>query len=405
MSLLMTLRIAIKALNRNKMRTSLTMLGMIIGVGAVIAMVALGTGAQSSIEDQIKSAGTNMIMINAGNFSQGGVRMGQGSSTRLTVEDAAAVGNVPGVQYVSPSVSTRTQLITGNQNWGTRVEGTGVDLPLIRSWSMKYGAFYTPLDVTSAAKVAVLGAVVSEQLFGADVDPTGQIIRVRNVPVRIVGVLAAKGQSSMGTDQDDTILMPYTTVQKKLLGIQHINNITASAYRADQVDAVVEAIAAELRIQHKIIPGDPDDFMVRSLEEMASVRTESLRTMTTLLAAIAGVSLLVGGIGIMNIMLVSVTERTREIGLRMAIGARGRDVLMQFLVEAVLISLIGGMIGLGLGYGVSEGVKSFLEWPSVVPPEAVLMAVGFAAATGIFFGFYPARKASALDPIDALRYE
>jgi len=405
MSLVMTLRIAVKALNRNKMRTSLTMLGMIIGVGAVIAMVALGTGAQSSIEDQIKSAGTNMIMINAGNFSQGGVRMGQGSSTRLTVEDAEAVRNVPGVQYVSPSVSTRTQLITGNQNWGTRVEGTGVDLPLIRSWSMKYGSFYTPLDVSSATKVAVLGAVVSEQLFGADVDPTGQIIRVRNVPVRIVGVLAAKGQSSMGTDQDDTILMPYTTVQKKLLGIQHINNITASAYRADQVDAVVEAIAAELRIQHKIIPGDPDDFMVRSLEEMASVRTESLRTMTTLLAAIAGVSLLVGGIGIMNIMLVSVTERTREIGLRMAIGARGRDVLTQFLVEAVLISLIGGMVGLGLGYGVSAVVKNFLEWPSVVPPEAVLMAVGFAAATGIFFGFYPARKASALDPIDALRYE
>ena len=405
MSLLMTLRIAIKALNRNKMRTSLTMLGMIIGVGAVIAMVALGTGAQSSIEEQIKSAGTNMIMISAGNFSQGGVRMGQGSSTRLTLEDAKAVRNVPGVQYVSPGVSTRTQLISGNANWGTRVEGTDIDLPLIRSWSMKYGSFFTALDVTSAAKVAVLGSLVSEQLYGEDVDPTGQILRVRNVPVRIVGVLASKGQSSMGTDQDDTILMPYATVQKKLLGIQHINNITASAYRADQVEAVVEAIAAELRVAHEIIPGDPDDFMVRSLEEMASVRTESLRTMTTLLAAIAGVSLLVGGIGIMNIMLVSVTERTREIGLRMAIGARGRDVLMQFLVEAVLISLIGGMIGLGLGYGVSEGVKRFLAWPSLVPPEAVLMAVGFAAATGIFFGFYPARKASGLDPIDALRYE
>jgi len=401
----MTLRIAIKALNRNKMRTSLTMLGMIIGVGAVIAMVALGTGAQSSIEEQIKSAGTNMIMISAGNFSQGGVRMGQGSSTRLTIQDAMAVRNVPGVQYAVPGVSTRTQLITGNANWGTRVEGTDVDLPAIRSWSMKYGGFFTPLDVTSASKVCVLGSVVAEQLYGADVDPTGQIIRVRNVPVRIVGVLASKGQSSMGQDQDDTILMPYTTVQKKLLGIQHINNITASAYRADQVDSVVEAISAELRIQHEIIPGDPDDFMVRSLEEMASVRTESLRTMTTLLAAIAGVSLLVGGIGIMNIMLVSVTERTREIGLRMAIGARGRDVLMQFLVEAVLISLIGGMIGLGLGYGVSEAVKRFLAWPSLVPPEAVLMAVGFAAATGIFFGFYPARKASGLDPIDALRYE
>jgi putative ABC transport system permease protein len=302
-------------------------------------------------------------------------------------------------------VSTRAQLITGNQNWNSRAEGTDVDYPFIRSWSMKYGTFFSPLDVTSAAKVAVIGSIVSDMLFGENVDPTGQIVRINNMPVRVVGVLAAKGQSSMGQDQDDTVLMPYTTVQKKLLGIQHLNNITASAHRADQVDAVVEAIAAALRIQHEIRPGEDDDFMVRSLEEMASVRTESLRTMTTLLAGIAGVSLLVGGIGIMNIMLVSVTERTREIGLRMAIGARSRDVLTQFLVEAVLISMIGGAIGLGMGFGVSEVVKRFLEWPSLVPPEAVLMAFGFAGGTGIFFGFYPARKAARLDPIDALRYE
>ena len=404
MSLLMTLRIAIKALNRNKMRTILTMLGMIIGVGAVITMVALGTGARTTIEERVKSAGTNMIMISAGNFSQGGVRMGQGSSTRLTLEDAKAVRNVPGVQYVSPGVSTRTQLISGNQNWGTRVEGTDIDLPLIRSWSMKYGSFFSALDVTSAAKVAVLGSLVSEQLYGADVDPTGQILRVRNVPVRIVGVLASKGQSSMGTDQDDTILMPYATVQKKLLGIQHINNITASAYRADQVEAVVEAIAAELRVAHEIIPGDPDDFMVRSLEEMASVRTESLRTMTTLLAAIAGVSLLVGGIGIMNIMLVSVTERTREIGLRMAIGARGRDVLMQFLVEAMVLSLSGGAIGIAVGVTLSYVVADVMQWSAVVTPQAVMLSFGVVAGIGVFFGFYPARKAASLNPIDALRY-
>jgi putative ABC transport system permease protein len=405
MSLFMTLRIAVKALNRNKMRTSLTMLGMIIGVGAVIAMVALGTGAQSSIEEQIKSAGTNMIMINAGNFTQGGVHMGQGASTRLTEADAKAVSQIPGVQYAAAGVSTRTQIVAGNQNWSTRAEGTDVTLPMIRSWPTKYGAFFTPQDVSSAAKVCVLGSVVSNTLFGENVDPTGQVVRISNIPFRVIGVMADKGQTSYGQDQDDTMFMPYTTVQKKLRGITYINNITVSALNADAIPAVMEAITAELRVQHKLIPGEPDDFMVRSLEEMASVRTESTRTMTALLAAIAGVSLLVGGIGIMNIMLVSVTERTREIGLRMAVGARGRDVLFQFLVEAVLISLFGGLVGLGVGYGVSEGVRRFLEWPSVVPPQAIGMAFGFAAATGIFFGFYPARKAAQLDPIEALRYE
>ncbi len=405
MSLFMTLRIAVKALNRNKMRTSLTMLGMIIGVGAVIAMVALGTGAQSSIEEQIKSAGTNMIMINAGNFTQGGVHMGQGASTRLTEADARAVTQIPGVQYAAAGVSTRAQIVAGNQNWSTRAEGTDVTLPLIRAWPTKYGAFFTPQDVSSSAKVCVLGTVVSDTLFGENVDPTGQIVRISNIPFKVIGVMASKGQTSYGQDQDDTLFMPYTTVQKKLRGITYINNITVSALNADAIPAVMDAITAELRVQHKLIPGEPDDFMVRSLEEMASVRTESTRTMTMLLAAIAGVSLLVGGIGIMNIMLVSVTERTREIGLRMAVGARGRDVLFQFLVEAVLISLFGGLVGLGVGYGVSEGVRRFLEWPSVVPPQAIGMAFGFAAATGIFFGFYPARKAAQLDPIEALRYE
>ena len=404
MSILMTLRIALKALNRNKMRTALTMLGMIIGVGAVITMVAIGKGAQTTIEEQVKSAGTNMITVMSGNFSQGGVRMGQGMSTRLRPEDAEALRDVAGVQYVAATTETRGQVIAGNQNWSTRTEGTDVDMPLIRSWPMKYGSFFTPQDVRGAAKVAVLGSLVSDTLFGPDVDPTGQMIRIRNQPFRVIGVMSSKGQSGTGQDQDDIIYAPYTTVMKKLQGQQHINRIVVSAETAD-VQPVADAIAAVLRIRHEVMPGDADTFTVRTLEEMAAVRSETARTMGTLLAAIAGVSLLVGGIGIMNIMLVSVTERTREIGLRMAIGARGKDVLLQFLVEAVVLSLFGGMIGIGFGFGLAEAAERFLQWPTAIPPNAIAMAFGFAAATGVFFGFYPARKAASLDPIEALRFE
>jgi putative ABC transport system permease protein len=405
MSIIMTFRIALKALNRNKMRTALTMLGMIIGVGAVITMVALGKGAQSTIEDQVKSAGTNMIMVNADNFSTGGVRMGQGNSTTLMPDDANAIKQLPGVQYAAAGSNTRAQVIAGNQNWSTQVQGTDIDIPAIRNWPTKYGAFFTAQDVASAAKVAVLGTVVSDTLFGPDVDPTGQIIRVRNQPFKVVGVMISKGQSSMGQDQDDTIFVPYTTVQKKLLGVTHISNVTVSAEAADQVDATAESIRDLLRVRHKIVPGEADDFMVRTLEDMASVRTETTKTMTTLLAGIAGVSLMVGGIGIMNIMLVSVTERTREIGLRMAIGARGKDVLLQFLVEAIVISLIGGMIGIALGFGLSAAVQRFMQWPADISSDAIALAFGFAALTGVFFGFYPARKAASLDPIEALRFE
>jgi putative ABC transport system permease protein len=405
MSIIMIFRIALKALGRNKMRTALTMLGMIIGVAAVITMVALGTGAQTSIEAQIQSAGTNMIIVSAGNFSAGGVRQGQGNASTLVPDDAAAITRLPGVQYTAAGSNTRGQIIAGNQNWGTQIQGTDVDLPLIRSWPTTQGAFFTPQDVTTASKVAVLGATVRDQLFGPDTNPVGQVVRIQNQPFTVAGVMASKGQSSVGQDQDDVVYVPYTTVMKKLKGVTFIQNVTVSASSAGDVSRVADSIATMLRVRHKIQPGDPDDFMVRTMEEMASVRKEATQTMTALLASIAGVSLLVGGIGIMNIMLVSVTERTREIGLRMAIGARGRDVLLQFLVEAVVLSLFGGSIGIGLGFALSQGVTFWMQWPTAVSPNAVAVAFGFAAATGVFFGFYPARKAAALDPIDALRFE
>ena len=413
MSIFMVFRVALKALGRNKLRTALTMLGMIIGVAAVITMVALGTGAQTSIEAQFQSTGTNVIIVQAGNFTQGGVRQGQGNASTLTPDDATAISRVDGVQYTSAGINTRGQLVAGNQNWNTQVQGTDIDFPAIRAWQIASGAFFTPQDVTTAAKVCVIGATVRDQLFGPESDPVGQTIRIGNssatgqtsYPFTVVGVMASKGQTGVGQDQDDVVFVPYTTVMKKMRGVTFIQQIAVSAASASDTSATAERISTALRVRHKIQPGDPDDFQVRTLEEMAAVRVQATQTMTALLASIAGVSLLVGGIGIMNIMLVSVTERTREIGLRMAIGARGRDVLLQFLVEAVVLSLLGGSVGILLGFGLSQGVTLWQGWPTAVSSNAVFIAFGFAAAIGVFFGFYPARKAAALDPIDALRFE
>ena len=406
MSPLTTFAIAVAALRRNAMRTALTALGLIIGVAAVIVMVAIGNGARSSIEDQIRNAGTNVVTVSAGSNSFGPVRQGTGNTTTLMPADADAIAQqIAGVRYLSPGANTRQQVVAESANWNTQIQGAGADLPAIRTWSLEHGAFFMPQDVQLAAKVAVLGSVVRDQLFGADSDPTGESIRIKNQPFRVIGVLTKKGQAAFGPDQDDMVVVPYTTVQKKLLGITHLQNITLSTADGVPFERVSAQITDLLRARHKLSVNQPDDFTVRSLEEMASVLTSTTTTMTWLLASIAAVSLLVGGIGIMNIMLVSVTERTREIGLRLSIGARDRDVLMQFLMEALVLSLAGGAIGVLAGFAASYGVSHIMQWPSLVTANAVLLSFGCAAAIGIFFGFYPARKAAALDPIEALRYE
>jgi putative ABC transport system permease protein len=407
MTLLMTCGIAVRALRRNAMRTALTALGMIIGVAAVIVMVAIGSGAQASIEAQIRSAGSNLVIVTAGSAGFGPVRQGQGATTTLTAADAEAIGAecAGSIRYLSPGVNLRTQVVAENSNWGTQVQGAGEQLGDLRSWPVQFGSFFTDQDVTRAARVAVLGSVVRDQLFGPGSNPTGEVIRIRNQPFRVVGVLTRKGQAAMGQDQDDAVIVPFTTAQKRLLGVTHIQNIWISATPDVALDTLSAQIAELLRRRHGIEAGDDDDFMVRTLEEMASVLTSTTTTMTWLLAAVAAVSLVVGGIGIMNIMLVSVTERTKEIGLRLSVGARDVDVLLQFLAEAIVLSVTGGAIGVAVGFTASYVVGRVMQWSATVTPGAVLLAFAFAVTVGVFFGLYPARKAASLNPIEALRYE
>lgn len=405
MRYLQILKVAYRALTRNKMRSSLTMLGIIIGVGAVIAMVAIGQGAKKMIDAQVSSLGDNLLTVFSGSHFRGGVRSAAGSITNLTDEDARAIlENCPAVTRVTPRVRTGAQVIAGNLNWNTSVEGYAPDFVFIRSWPVAAGSFFTEQDVRGATKVCVLGKTVVDELFGGQ-NPVGEIIRISKLPFRVVGVLSPKGQNAFGRDEDDLVIVPYTTAQKKLIGITHVQYIMASAVDRAQIDVAEQQITQLLRQRHKIPPGEEDDFRVRSQLDIASVAGSTSKIMTILLAAIASVSLIVGGIGIMNIMLVSVTERTREVGLRMAVGAKGRDILVQFLVESVVLCLAGGLIGILIGIVSSKVISGVLNWPTFVSVPAVALAFFFAAFVGIFFGFYPARKASLLDPIEALRYE
>jgi len=397
--------VATKSILKNKMRTLLTMLGIIIGVGAVIIMVAIGQGAQSRIAEQIQNLGTNMIVITAGTSSSGGVSRGSGSYNRLRVRDAELIAQESILlSGVTPVVTTFTQAVGGTGNWRTLINGVGVDYEYIRALTMFDGSFFNQRDVRQMKKVAVLGWTVAENLF-PDGDGVGQQIRLRNVPFTIIGVLNPKGQTASGTDQDDQILAPYTTVQTRLRGRSFISQILVNTSNPNDIPAAEEEIAVLMRESHGLAAWEEDDFTVRNQTELAEAAQGTTEVMTLLLAAIASISLLVGGIGIMNIMLVSVTERTKEIGIRMAVGAGGSDVLTQFLIESIVMSVFGGALGVLLGFGGSTVLSRCMGWGTEVAPDIVAVAIIFSAAVGIFFGFYPARKAAALNPIDALRYE
>jgi putative ABC transport system permease protein len=403
--LVATMKIALRALRRNKLRTLLTMLGMIIGVAAVIAMVGIGNGAKTQIENQIASLGENVIQVFSGSFTRGGVHSGWGAAGTLTIDDAESIQReIPGVTAVSPEVRSTTQIAAGNQNWSTQIQGESADYLTIRQWPLTTGAMFTEQDVRSANKVAVIGQTIADQLFPGE-DPIGQVLRIKSAPFIIVGLLRPKGMSMMGSDQDDVVIVPYTSAMKRLFGMTTLRTINAQTATSSLLTPVQQQINSLMRQRHRIIPGHDDDFTVRTQQEIADMATEQSKTMTYLLAAIAAVSLLVGGIGIMNIMLVSVTERTREIGIRMAVGARGYDILLQFLTEALTLSVIGGVIGIAAGIGSSKIIEAVKHWPVATPYIWIVASFLVSAAVGIFFGFYPARKASQLDPIDALRYE
>jgi putative ABC transport system permease protein len=401
------LKVAFRAIGRNKMRSILTMLGIIIGVACVIATVGIGEGARVQMESQLKSLGTNFLMIFPGTATSSGARGGWGSDSKLNASDVEAIRNECSTcAYISMSTRSVAQVIYGNQNWSTSIQGAEIDWPLIRSWNLEEGEFFTDADNRTGAKVCVIGKTIENELFLGE-DPIGKTIRIKNIPFRVIGVLDSKGGSLTGQDQDDLVVAPYETVKKRLMGARatNIGMVMVAASSNEMVDRSQDEITQLLRQRHKIGPGQEDDFMVRSQTEMLQQAEEQSETLSILLWSIAGVSLLVGGIGIMNIMLVSVTERTREIGVRMAIGAKGRDIRSQFLIEALVLSISGGIFGIALGYGIQKAVANFGGWPISLQPEAIAMAFFFSAMIGVFFGFYPAQKASRLDPIEALRYE
>jgi putative ABC transport system permease protein len=406
MSVMVLIRVCLRALMRNKMRSVLTMLGIVIGVGAVISMVAITSGARSSVQAQISSLGDNVFMMFSGSFNQGGTRQTSGSRSTLTSDDVDAIRQqCPDVRAVTPSTRINAQLVSGNQNWSTSVWGVSPEYTDIRRYEVIKGRMFTDTDMRGSAKVCVIGQTVVDNLFQGG-DPIGAIIRVRRLPFEVIGVLAPKGQSAMGQDQDDLALVPFTTASKKFNGGNtRVGQILGSAVSGDALNTAVDEITDVMRSRHRIQKGEDDDFIIRTQADIASTVESSAQTMSILLGSVALVSLLVGGIGIMNIMLVSVTERTREIGIRMSIGARGQDILLQFLLEAIMLSGLGGLLGIALGAGVSMLISKYAGWASEISPVTALIALGFSSLVGIFFGFYPARKASLLDPIEALRYE
>ncbi|MBZ5697928.1 MAG: ABC transporter permease [Acidobacteriia bacterium] len=405
MDFMNTFRLALRALARNKMRSALTMLGIVIGVGAVIAVVSIGQGAQYLVQQGIQAMGTNAVFIIAGSSRAGGVRQGYGGVKTLTIDDMNAIlREIPIIKQAAPSVTSRQQVVYGNQNWNTQITGTTPNFFDIRTWPVQAGSVFSDEEVDLAANVCVIGTTVARVLF-ADENPVGKTLRIGNLPFRVDGVLESKGQNVMGQDQDDAIFAPYTTVQRKVSGITWLQFINASAISQEASVAAVAPITSLLQERHRIRRGEDDDFMVRTQSDIADLANQTQSVMTMLLGGIASVSLLVGGIGIMNIMLVSVTERTREIGLRMAVGATESDVQRQFLVEAVTLSMMGGAIGIVFGLVGSALISNFLSWPTLISGKAIIAAAIFSAAVGIFFGYYPARKAAQLDPIEALRYE
>lgn len=400
-----TLQIALRTLNRNKLRAGLTMLGITIGIGAVICTVAIGEGGSSLIQDQLVGLGTNLVWIEAGGRNVNGVRTGNAETKSLTVDDAMAIrSSVPLIENVAPHVDGPMQAVYGNQNWFTHYRGVSPEYFEIRRWPVAKGALFTTQDVERMANVCLLGTSVADTLFGDD-DPLNKIIRLQNQPFRVIGLMQSKGVSTAGLDQDDFVIIPYTTAMKKLKGIYWLDDIFASAASTDAIPPAIDQVSRLLRQRHHLRPEEPDDFNIRHPEDTLQAQEAASRTFTLMLASIASVSLLVGGIGIMNIMLVSVTERTREIGIRMAVGATEEDVRMQFLVEALALSLLGGFVGVIVGMAGAAGVSKLLHWPAIITPSAIVAAAGFSIAIGIFFGYYPALKASQLDPIEALRFE